>query len=161
MSEPGRPLLSALVYARRFDGSVLLAQRRRPPFAGRWVAPGGQVEPGESPLDAARREFRVRTGLTPLDLELRGVIRETSPRDDFDWLLFLYRCGAGGCHEFDGQPDDCQWWNRDDLDRAALPEADRWWLPLVLGGTQGLIEATIRYDQSLEMVEIEPARRSA
>jgi hypothetical protein len=32
------PSLVALVYARRPDGSVLLVERRRPPFAGYWVA---------------------------------------------------------------------------------------------------------------------------
>jgi 8-oxo-dGTP diphosphatase len=39
------------------DGRVLIGQRARPPaLAGRWELPGGRVEPGESEVDAVRRE---------------------------------------------------------------------------------------------------------
>jgi 8-oxo-dGTP diphosphatase len=38
---------------------VLAARRAQPPaLAGRWEFPGGKVEPGESPLQALRRELR-------------------------------------------------------------------------------------------------------
>ena len=39
------------------DGAVLAQQRAYPPAAaGRWELPGGRVEPGESDVDAVRRE---------------------------------------------------------------------------------------------------------
>jgi 8-oxo-dGTP pyrophosphatase MutT (NUDIX family) len=48
---------SALVLGRR--GTVLHVHRR----LGRWMQPGGHVEPGEAPWDAALREAAEETGL--------------------------------------------------------------------------------------------------
>ncbi len=48
----------------------LLIKRRRVPDAGRWNAPGGAVEAGEEPSEAARREVAEETGL---DLDPRRM----------------------------------------------------------------------------------------
>ncbi len=55
----------------RRDGSVLLQLRdeRAPTDANRWGIPGGLVNPGEAPEDAARRELHEETGLA-IDAEL-------------------------------------------------------------------------------------------
>jgi 8-oxo-dGTP pyrophosphatase MutT (NUDIX family) len=49
---------SAIVVGRR--GVVLLVHRR----LGFWMQPGGHLDPGETPWDAARRETEEETGLT-------------------------------------------------------------------------------------------------
>ena len=64
--------VGALVARRRGAGlEVLLVQRRYPPFQGLWSFPGGHLEPGESVLEAARRELREETGLDAAPL---GVV---------------------------------------------------------------------------------------
>jgi ADP-ribose pyrophosphatase YjhB (NUDIX family) len=40
------------------DGRVLLMKRAGAPHAGTWALPGGGIEAGETPEDAARRETR-------------------------------------------------------------------------------------------------------
>lgn len=43
---------------------VLSIKRGRPPFVGMWANPGGNIDEGEQPLDAASRELEEETGLT-------------------------------------------------------------------------------------------------
>lgn len=53
------------------DGRVLLARRAREPFAGWWEVPGGFVERGEHPTEAAVREVREELGI---DITLTGLV---------------------------------------------------------------------------------------
>ncbi|MHB8219481.1 MAG: PhzF family phenazine biosynthesis protein [Acidimicrobiales bacterium] len=57
-ADPVHVTASGIVVGRR--GTVLHRHRR----LGRWMQPGGHVDPGESPADAARRESEEETGLS-------------------------------------------------------------------------------------------------
>ncbi|MBA2390762.1 MAG: NUDIX domain-containing protein [Geodermatophilaceae bacterium] len=72
------------------DGRVLLALRDRPPI---WNLPGGSVEPGETPWDAAIREVREEVGLEIAVERLSGVY-DRSPEGD-PVLGFICRVLAG------------------------------------------------------------------
>ncbi len=51
------------------DGRVLVAERTgRQIAAGFWELPGGKIEPGETPVQAAARELQEETGLVPVDI---------------------------------------------------------------------------------------------
>ena len=56
--------LSASVYAERADGQILLLKRAEgSAMAGFFFLPGGLVDPGENPWEAASRELREESGL--------------------------------------------------------------------------------------------------
>jgi 8-oxo-dGTP diphosphatase len=42
---------------------VLLIKRGRPPFVGMWATPGGNIDEGERPIEAAIRELEEETGI--------------------------------------------------------------------------------------------------
>ena len=51
------------------DLKVLLIQRKKDPFAGRWAFPGGFVEASETLEQSAKRELQEETGIARLYLE--------------------------------------------------------------------------------------------
>jgi 8-oxo-dGTP diphosphatase len=68
MSTP--PIDVAVNILRRADGRVLLAERTpRQISAGFWELPGGKVDPGETPPEAARRELEEEIGVRAVQVE--------------------------------------------------------------------------------------------
>ena len=65
---------------------VLLIRKNRPAWqAGKLNGVGGKIEPGESPADAIRREFREEAGLDVADW--REALTLTAP----DWHAHFFR----------------------------------------------------------------------
>jgi 8-oxo-dGTP pyrophosphatase MutT (NUDIX family) len=78
------------VYAER-GGKILLLKRAVGEATGTWYTPGGGLDPGEEPVECARRELFEETGLTPSGpLELVGLI--PMPFYGVDGFLVAYSC---------------------------------------------------------------------
>jgi ADP-ribose pyrophosphatase YjhB (NUDIX family) len=86
---PHPRVLATLVYAIQGD-EVLLHRRVKGPNKDLWVAPGGKLEPDESPTECAVREMHEETGLEIADPVLRGIMTEVSPRPDYQWITFIF-----------------------------------------------------------------------
>jgi len=132
---------------------VLLIHRRREPHRGLWVAPGGKLEPGESPHEGAVREILEETGLRIQLPELRGVITEVSARPDYQWLLFLFRADrreASGevCASDEGELAWCPFDRMPDL---PMPQSDETWWRHCVSLDGGLFVAKFNYDADLRV----------
>ena len=145
------PVLGTLVFVVR-DDCVLLQRRVKPPFVGRWVAPGGRVDEHEAPYKCAVRELREETGLVAGSVSLRAVFRETAPRADFDWLVFAYLAhDVSGAVTSDEREGPLRWWPVSEIDDIAMPKTDRTILPHVIGSDPRLLELKFSYDADLHL----------
>ncbi|MHA7648313.1 (deoxy)nucleoside triphosphate pyrophosphohydrolase [Mycobacterium sp. ML4] len=107
------------------NGTVLLAQRLRPPeLAGRWELPGGKVGHGETELGALARELAEELGVDVTVGDRLGddvVLSETT----------LLRAYCVGLSEGEPHPRDHQalrWVSAGELAEVDWVPADRAWL---------------------------------
>jgi 8-oxo-dGTP diphosphatase len=145
-----------LVYVLR-DGKVLLLKRVKPPYVGHWVAPGGKVDRGESPAEGAVRELHEETGLTAKTVQLRALVTETSPADNWQWLIFVYRAlDVTGEVVSDEREGELRWFSHGELAAANLPPADRYFMRDAIRTESGLSEYRFDYDETLELIDGKP-----
>lgn len=114
----------------------------------RWQGRAGRVAGRGRGLGAAGGD-RLRAG----HATLRGVITETSPRPDWQWLIFAYVV-----RDFDGELTDdhregrLRWWPLRDRTGIPMPEADQQFFDPVVLGTGGPYECTFHYDAELRLL---------
>src|ERR1700748_210025 len=92
------------------DGRVLLVQH----VEGRWQIPGGAVDPGERPEDAARREVREEASV---DVELGDVLGvfggpeytiTYANGDEAGWVVVVYGASIVAGTPAPGDPGEIQ-----------------------------------------------------
>lgn len=115
------------------DGSVLLVQHADTP-ATAWLEPGGTIDSGETPLQAASRETTEETGIEVDITELRGVCRhrsraENDPSYGVEMLQAYFTAAATG-GDLDRQTAeiaDVDWFERlPDAYTAELDPPNTW-----------------------------------
>ncbi len=114
-------------------GEALLIRKKRGLGAGKINAPGGRIEPGESPEEAAVREAHEEVGVTAEPPRRRGHLRFQFT-DGYG--LECYVLSSDGCSGEVRETDEAipLWTPLDALPFAEMWADDRLWLPLMLAG---------------------------
>jgi len=136
------------------DGQVLLIRKKRGIGQGKVNGPGGKIDPGETPVEAAVRETREELHITALNPVKVGEL----------WFAMTHipdiHCHVFRATEWEGAATETAeavplWTAFDELPFDEMWEDDRHWLPLVIAGTSFLArfvfedETIVRHDIEL------------
>ena len=130
---------------------LLLKKANRGISRGKWNAPGGKIEPGETPQKNARREVLEETGLVAGELFLHGKINYIMGRGEPRRIrVFLF-----STEQLSGKPKGAEegpvrWFSTAQLPRAQMWDDDRYWIHLMLNRCR--FDAVFYYDESNRLV---------
>lgn len=112
---------------------VLLMRKKRGHGAGRINGPGGKIDPGETPLEAAVRETREEVGVQVLEARLMGRFRFVDLTAS-QWLGYVFTASRAEGTPVETEEGDPAWYPVGGLPFAEMWDDDRYWLPRVLAG---------------------------
>ena len=111
---------------------------------GKWIAPGGHLEKGESPDDCVKREVLEETGLTLKSARFRAIV--TFCAGDITEYMCLFTSD-----DFEGTLKDCDegtldWVPMEDVSKLNLWEGDLIFLKLISDPDQPFFSLKLTYD---------------
>lgn len=115
------------------SGEILLIRKKRGLGAGKINGPGGRIEPGETPRQAAVRETQEELCVTPTGVEERGVLH-------FQFTDgYSLRCTVFVAADCIGEPVETEeavplWTSLDRIPFEEMWADDIHWLPGVISG---------------------------
>lgn len=99
------------------DGNKILLQNRVKKDWKGYTLPGGHVEPGESFVDAVRREMKEETGLDVFNPKLAGI--KQFPIENGRYIVLLFKT-----EQFSGEVVSSEEGKMEWIDRDSLSEID-------------------------------------
>lgn len=143
-----------LIRASASGEQVLLGRKKTGLGAGNLVGPGGKLELGETPVDAAVRETLEEVGITidPAALSLIGELTYPFPHHPH----WSQKSWAFICRDWSGDPVESDELAPEWFPVAGIPFERMWddakhWLPAALGGS--VVRATFTFGADGRTVE--------
>jgi 8-oxo-dGTP pyrophosphatase MutT (NUDIX family) len=129
-------LPSVATLIRDEDGRILLVRH----VEGRWQLPGGAVDPGERPEEAARREAREEAGIEIETTGIAGVFGGPEYSityengDETGWVITVYdaRIVSGVPAPSDDETQDVGWFGPEEIETFEFHPATRRTLEILL-----------------------------
>ena len=115
------------------DRRLLLIEKKRGLGAGKLNGAGGKVDPGETPLEAAVREFEEEVLATPVDPVAVGRLA-FAVTDGESILIHVFLASELRGHPAETAEAAPLWVGIDEVPYERMWADDRHWLPLVLEG---------------------------
>ena len=115
-------------------GRILLIRKKRGLGAGKINGPGGRLDPGETPLEAAVREVQEEVCVTPLGVREAGMLRfQFTDGHSIEGTVFT-------ADDYEGEPEETDeadpfWVHVDSIPYEEMWADDALWMPLLLEGT--------------------------
>jgi 8-oxo-dGTP diphosphatase len=141
-----RPQDVAVLTFIRQPGRLLLILKKRGLGAGKFNAPGGRLEPGETPEQAAVRETQEEVGLTPLGLRRAGGL-DFAFTDGYALRGHVFTASGFEGTLVETDEADPFWCEEEAIPYGRMWSDDRLWLPLLLAGRA--FEARFVFDGDL------------
>lgn len=127
------------------DGKALMIRRKKEPFKGFIVAPGGKFEDGETPFQCIEREICEETGVHIMDYSLKIVTSELGP-EHYNWILYIFVCRGYEGNVVESEEGELCWVPVDLLEQENMSQIDREMLPYVFDSNRYFMK--LRYDDN-------------
>jgi len=133
---PSETIRAVICYVQRSNEFLLLLKASGKFGGGFWNAPGGKIQMGETPEEAARREVFEETGLSLGYLEKMGHLEfyfgEGKSEPDWTAEVFVTREFKGELQE--SEEGKLAWFSGSNLPYDRMWQDDQYWLPLLVQG---------------------------
>jgi 8-oxo-dGTP diphosphatase len=118
----------------RMGGQLLLIRKKRGLGAGKINAPGGRLEPGETPMEAAIRETSEEVGLVPQDPKQQGELSFVFV-DGYSLYCSVFFAGSYRGDLIETDEASPFWCAESGIPYHEMWEDDALWLPQALRGS--------------------------
>jgi len=121
MSDEKLPRVGSALVVRDGD-RILLARRNKTPNFGKWILPGGKIEPFESIAAAGEREIHEETGLLVRAGEQIGAFEIIVPANEHRLIIYSWADSVGGKLRAGSDALEPQFFTRDGVRSLQLTE---------------------------------------
>lgn len=132
------------------DGKVLLIEKKRGHGEGNFNGPGGKLEDGETPKEAAKREFKEETRIEVEGLESVAELKFFFGGDpDQHVHVFITENYSGEAEETEeARPE---WFNIDEIPYDSMWPDDEVWMPKMFDGER--FKAVFRFSEDGDRIK--------